>query len=271
MQKMSVLIQETREDIENFRFSQAGEKLREFTWNDFADWYIEASKFEKTPEKNKILILVLKDLLKLWHPFMPFVTEHVWKQFGEKNLLMVTKWPTEENYWNIASASQTDFLNFELVKEIIKAIRRARLESKIEPHRKISVIIDTRSHQQYLGINTYALIHSQENLIRSLRTGIKELKITSEGKRIKSAIHRTVAGINIYIPTKGLVDIKKERDKAKKELENLKKFISGIESRMKNKQFLEKAPQKVIEGQKESLRKAKTKFSEIKKHIEDLG
>lgn len=266
LEKMRDLINDVTSDIEKLHFSQAGEKLHDFTWNDFADWYLEVSKFENNKEvKNSILIMILRDLLKLWHPFMPFVTEHIWNEMNNTKLLMIEKWPDAENYIKLVGLNNENTGRFELIQEIIKLIRNARLENKIEPKKKMGVIIDIKNNQNYIE-----LFESHKNLIEKLRTG-SELEITNTGKKIKNTIHRTVAGINIYIPTEGLIDIEKEKAKAEKELANLEKYISGIENKLKNQDFASKAPQKVIEQQKETLTQAKARFKEIKKHLTELS
>jgi len=179
LDNMQKLIKEVTTDIDNFKFSQAGEKLKEFTWNNLADWYLEVSKFEKTEEKEKILIKILQNLLKLWHPFMPFVTEAIWNELEEKELLMVNSWPQ-------ASPTNSKGDDFEIIKDVITAVRQIKSESKIPPKEKIKAVI-------YAG-DKVELIKSQTELIKSLRTGIEELEIKEgkdeigEGKQFKVII-----------------------------------------------------------------------------------
>lgn len=186
LDKMHNLIKEVTDEIENFKFSQAGEKLRDFTWNDFADWYLEISKFEKTSEKNKILIKVLEDLLKLWHPFMPFVTEAIWQKMGKKKLLMVEQWPKRDEMHDLEIS-----VDFDLVRDVIKAIRNLRAENKIKPKEKVKAVI-------YAG-NKVELIKSQAELIKSLRTGVEELAIKEKGKKVAGAKQAKVGDVEIYI------------------------------------------------------------------------
>jgi len=159
--------------LSNFKFSQAGEILRDFTWNDFADWYLEISKFEKTSEKNKILIKVLKDLLKLWHPFMPFVTEAIWQEMGHEKLLMVEKWPKRNSFFNSDIS-----INFDLIRDVIKTIRNLKSEAGIPPKEKIKAVI-------YVG-DKVELIESQAELIKNLRTGVEEVEVEVGKDKIES-------------------------------------------------------------------------------------
>ena len=271
LSKMDSVIKEITENISNYNFSQATEKLRDFTWNDFADWYVEISKFEDNKkEKQWILNNVLENILKLWHPFIPFVTENIWEKINKNNLLMIGEWPKEELSDLQGGVAGTNEMRFDLIKEIIISIRNGRLENNIEPGKKINVIIDVKNQEGYLRRNTKDIISSQENIIKSLRTGVEDLKIVSDGEKIKNAIQRTVAGINIYIPLEGLIDTKKEKEKAEKEIANIEKFVTGLKSRLKNKDFVSKAPKQVIDQQKETLAKKEAEMAELKKHLQSL-
>ena len=214
--RMCRLIILVKVDLDNYRFSQAGERLREFTWDDLADWYLEASKFEQTKEKEKILAIILNDLLKLWHPFIPFVTEAIWKELGHKDLLMISRWPDENYYTKIQY--ENNVAGFNATTFIVKAIRDARAQNKVEPAKKIKAVI-------YAGKNK-ELIESQAELIKSLRTGINELEIKDEGPKIKDAIYITVGEIEIYLI--GAVDKEKEKERIKKEKKEKKRRVCSF-------------------------------------------
>jgi len=286
LEKMENLIKQTGDDLDSYRFSQAGERLREFTWNDFADWYLEASKFEKTEEKEKILAVILNDLLKLWHPFIPFVTEKIWAEMGNDKFLMVEKWPAcakasaGESCGNAKFCVPTNTNDFELIKNIITAIRNARAENKIEPARKVKAII--------CGKNV-GFIKSQEHLIKNMRTGINELEIEEKADKMKNrrsplrdpsalmqghragtaagqktdAICITVVDVEIYLIN--AVDEEKEKNRIKKEIENLEKLIIMAEKKLSNKEFIAKAPEKIVKQEKEKLKLRKEELKKLKK------
>ena len=145
LSETAILIDEVTHNLESYRFSQAGEKLRDFTWNIFADWYVEISKFEKHKEETSLILRsVFETLLKLWHPFMPFVTEALWKTFHEQenNFLMVSQWPTKEFYKKLLTKKPS--FDFSLLIEVIVAIRSLRSEHHINPGQKVPVIISSR-------------------------------------------------------------------------------------------------------------------------------
>jgi len=260
--KMHALVNLTKEDLEDYRFSQAGERLRNFTWGDLADWYLEASKFEKTDQKKKVMSVLLRDLLKLWHPFIPFVTEAIWKELGNKETLIISEWPDDKIYYKIKKFNEH---GFEMAVDIITSIRNARAENKVEPAKKIKAVI-------YVG-KQVDLIKSQEVLIKSLRTGIEELEIQEKGDAsagsaqgiIDDAIYITVGDIEIYLLS--AIDLKKEKERITKEIENRNKLIFNIEGKLKNKEFTAKAPKKVVEREKLRLTLVKDEIQKLKKQL----
>ncbi|MFH0857041.1 MAG: valine--tRNA ligase, partial [bacterium] len=178
LEKLDNVINSVTADIENYRFSQAGEILREFTWNDFADWYIEISKFEENENKDRVLKFILRALLKLWHPLMPYVTEKIWEEMGNDKMLIVEKWPelsfrTEPSEALAKDGEAEESVlagkNFNIIIDIIKSIRNARSQYKINPSQKIKAVI-------YAG-HLKELIESQSEIIKKLKTGIEELEI----------------------------------------------------------------------------------------------
>ncbi len=256
--KMNTLIGEVSTNIEKFNFSLASEKIQTFIRNDFADWYLEASKFEENKnEKSFLLKTILEDGLKLLHPFIPFVTEYIWKLLGKEKLLLIEKWPDKSIYKSLSKINDAD--DFELIKEIIIAIRNIRQENKIEPGKKINAII--------YGGNFTKFIQENETLIKKLRTGVENLKLSKEGKEIKKAAKKIIAGkIQIYVPLEEIIDIEKQKKNTRAEIENLQKYISNLKIRLKNKDFLKKAPTEIVQKEKENLIRAQEKLKKLEKY-----
>jgi valyl-tRNA synthetase len=248
------LIAGVRNDIDSFAFSAAGEKLINFIWNDLADWYLEASKFEAGENKKDILPYVLRTILKLAHPFMPFVSEAIWKKFND-SLLLVEKYPEAD-----AKLAGFDQQGFAATKEIVMAIRNARAENKVEPARKIEAII-------YAGRNIEA-VKQNEILIKSLKTGISDLKISAKGEKISGAIYAAVGEIEIYLL--GAVDTEKEKVRLEKEIANLEKFAAALNGKLANREFIDRAPEKVVTIEKEKLAKAEIELAKLKDQLKNL-
>ncbi len=131
--RLNNLIKEVTEDLESFRFGLAGEKLYNFTWHELADWYVEIAKIQSNQNTYNLLVEVYKTLLKLLHPFTPFVTEKIWEYFGGNNLLIVANWPQFEAHKINSQAEQ----NFALIQELITRLRAWRKERQLEPKQLI--------------------------------------------------------------------------------------------------------------------------------------
>lgn len=255
VQKLNILVKEVTEDIEAFRFSQAGERLRDFTWNDYADWYIEVSKFEESEQTNAVLLFVLQTLLKLWHPFMPFVTEVIWQEMhGADAMLMVAPWPVAEK--------TKDANDFEAVKNVITAIRSLRADMGIKPSEKVTVVLYAH--------DAVELLHSQADIIQSLRTNVAELAISTAGEKVPHAAYAVVDGVEIFIPLEGLIDIKAEREKLAKRSQELKQLVAAIDRKLDNEQFVRNAPKDVVQKEIDKREGYRDELKKIKEQIKNL-
>jgi len=245
------LIKTVTERFDNFEFSLAAEELHEFTWNKLADWYLEIAKVEGN--KEVILVYLLKNILILWHPFVPFVTETIWESFND-DLLMVAKWPTAQ----IPSKIKEN--GIEQIQEIIIAIRNARSENKIEPAKKIEAVI--------YGHKNVALIDGHKEVIKNLKTGLSVLEVKESGEKIAGAILVLVGETEIYLISK--VDANKEKERLVKERINLEKLISSQEQKLKNIDFISRAPEKIVAGEKEKLNNYQQDLNKINSIIDSL-
>jgi valyl-tRNA synthetase len=256
------LEKEVSSNIKTYRFSEAGEKLKEFTWNDLADWYLEISKTETNiQEKSTILKTILSDLLKLWHPFIPFVTEKIWQELFSDKLLMVENWPTTTKYQAINSP--IILKDFSLFQHLITTIRNIRAQYKIKPSQKVDLII--YAHKQT------SLIQQQKLLIQNLKTGIDKITIQEVGKKINQAHYEVIDNIEIYIPLNNIIDIDKEIKGLNNEIISTKNFISNIEIKLNNSAFINNAPREIITGEEQKLLSQKNKLKKLKKYLESLS
>ncbi|MCK5466829.1 valine--tRNA ligase, partial [Candidatus Parcubacteria bacterium] len=238
--------------LNRYEFSLAATLLQVATLDFFADWYLEASKFEKNEEKEKILFYILKNILKLWHPFIPFVTEVIWQELNMEKDLIISKWPDAKEY-NAFNTNKTDTDTFEIIKEVIQSIRNARAENKIEPAKKIKAVIYAGEHVE--------LVQKNEALIKGMRTGIQELEIKKSGKEIAREIKVVAGDVVVYLI--GAIDKEKENARVEKEKANLEKQIEIIKNKLANKDFIERAPGKIVELEKEKLEKLEKELEEL--------
>lgn len=235
---------------ESYQLSLAGELLRDFTWNDFADWYLEIAKVEKG--KDDILCYILERLLILWHPFMPFVTEEIYARFNN-GLLIVAKWPSENEFSNENALSIEN--QFSKLQQVIVAIRNIRAEYKIEPKRLVDVVLSDKSLIEYTDV------------IASLG----RVRYLTSGEKPAQAASAVAGGVELHVSLEGLVDADKERTRLTAELENVTNYIGVQTAKLANKEFVARAPEKVITSENAKLEEAKAKAQKLQEGLQELG
>lgn len=226
--------------MENKEISLAQEALRKFTWDQFADWYLEINKIEKN---EKVLGYVLDKILKLWHPFTPFVTEKIYQDLSSGGkILMVEKWPVSDGKM-IDGKAEKDFKN---LQNTITKIRNLRASYRINPAEVI---------------NAYSKKIESREIIEKLAR-IKIISKKAPGKSIK------VSDLNLDIAT--LIDVKKEIGRIDREIQNLKNAILKTEVLLKNKEFMKNAPKEIINANNARIIEYKYKLKLQKNLIGDL-
>jgi valyl-tRNA synthetase len=222
--------------------------LQKFTWDELADWYLEIHKIEKN---DKVLGYILDKIMKLWHPFMPFVTEKIWQDLqANKSLLMIQKWP-EADKKLLDKKAEKEFAN---LKEIVYKIRNVRSNYHIEPAKVL---------------NVYAQKIKEKEIIEKLG----RVKIEKNDKIGERMLEIGIAKFSLKINLAEYIDISKELKSAEKEIGNLEKLIAKSEATLKNKNFLKNAPKEIVESSQNKLREYKEKLKiqiDLRKSLEIL-
>jgi len=245
MVKFNLLIAEVTKHLEKYEFSQAAEKLREFTWNDFADWYIEILKLKT--QNSKLLLEILEKLLIMWHPFIPFVTEAIWNEMLGKKNLIVAEWPMTKKQENNKTKKQTE-KDFEKIRDLVTKIRNLRSENKIEPGKIINVELKFKDGK--LFSDNIAIIE-----------GLSRCRIKLE----KSAT--AAPSIKILIDE---LDKEKNKARVKKELEEKEKYAAVLKKKLENKDFVARAPKAVVNAERGKLQKAEDEIKNLKEQLNQL-
>ncbi len=259
--KLQMTVDEISRLFENKQIALAADVLKTFTWNDFADWYLEINKIEKN---QKILGYVLDKVLRLWHPFIPFITEHIWTLAEQEKMLIISTWPRPLH--DIATLLD-GWQYVENLKAIITTIRNVRTENKIELDKKISIVINSNNE----AFSKMIKLEFQEEIIKRLKTGADSISYNQSESGLGNSIKRTAGAYTLFINLAGAINTEKEIAKAEKEIASLEKFIAGLASRLENKEFVSKAPVQIISQQQETLAKKQTELSELKKHLKSLS
>ncbi len=245
----------TRNDVtrhlENFNISLAAETLRDFTWNEYADWYVEIHKIEKN---DTVLHSLFDDLLKLWHPFMPFVTEALFQSLHpkEEQPLMVASWPQ-------APSESTPDTTFQNIIDLIQKIRNVRAVYHVDPSVKpwLTLIGEKATWETYLPLI--------ERLAR-----IEEIIITTDSEQPKETARIAIGTVSAFVHLSGFIDVAKERARLTKEKEAAEKYKAGIEKRLSDERFVHNAPAHILEQNRESLTQTNNLISELEKYLSDL-
>ncbi len=243
--------------LDQYQFSGAGELLRTFTWDQLADWYLEIAKIEG--DKSQILNYALNTILKLWHPFMPFVTEAIWSEvYGEGSPLLVAAWPKAVDL----KQDEAVLNDVTLIRDCIVAIRTARADNKIEPSKKIKVSIAG-------GVNTRVLQEHAKHLAQ-LRTGVEEIRVEEEVVKPANALVLLVKNVSIFVDLAGAVDVEKEKKRLTEELERAEKYVSILEKKLSNQEFINKAPKTVVDAENKKLNDCRDEIKRIKDQLYSL-
>ena len=236
------------EHLDKFELSIAGQKIYDLIWNEYCDWYIELVKrrLYGNDEKDKlsaryVLQKSLKMLIKLLHPFMPFITEEIWgylpKEEAEKDLLISESWPKHKEL-NFDESRE----KIEMAKDIIKVIRNIRAEADTPPSRSLSLIIvsDKKAKE----------IEASSGYIKSLANVSKIEIIQDKSKAPRDVMSGIVDGAEILIPMEDLIDFEAEILRLQAEKKRLIKEVDRVNKKLSNKNFVDKAPQKIVDEER---------------------
>jgi len=254
LSQLHFTIEKVTNHLEAFELSAAAETLREFTWNELADWYLEIAKIEKDPShsppvggsdgagKDDILLYILTSLLKLWHPFTPFVTERIWNELSgstkNEDLLIVESWPENKKHKPVT--------DFKTIQNIIIAIRTARAELQVEASNIIDAVITAKPAQQ-------KLITKNQNLFEKLaRVTLSNKDYPQKGH----VIQESGVTITLHVPV--------NKEKTKKEIEKLEKYIKALKNKLSNASFIDNAPQSIVQKEQEKLAEAENALQKLK-------
>lgn len=261
--KLSELNQQLTHNIENFEISVASQKLYDFVWDIFCSWFVELVKIRFVEggrhAVNGLLILTysLKMILKLMHPFMPFVTEKInLLVFGDEvKLLAVDDWPKLNFYFDETS-------DFEKIVEVVKQIRNVRTKMKVEPSKRVDVVIET------VDVNLFLKC---AKILKNMG-GVNELKVVCkfEHSSNKKFVKAFTNSARIFIDTFSMIDLQKQRSQLQNELQKCLNEVEFYKNKLSNEQFLTKAPREVLKKQQDKLKSAKMKLEKVQCSLNEL-
>lgn len=266
LSKLNTIIQEVTNNIDNFDLGVATQKIYDFIWNEFCDWYIEIVKTRLYDKENKTrkaaqytLNKVLSDSLKLLHPVMPFVTEKIYKQlYNNDESIMISNWPKSDEKFNFKDEEE----QIEKLKSIIVGIRNARNKMNVHPSKKVKLIFVTNKYKD--------LIENSKLFLEKLGFG-SEIIIQETKENIDSnAISILESNLELYIPFEDLVDLKAEKERLENEKFRLEKEVERGEKMLSNPGFINKAPESKVQEEKQKLAKYKELLSAVEERLASM-
>ena len=272
LSRLSRVTRMVAEALDGYRFNDAAAGIYNFVWHQFCDWYLEAIKpalYEKEGRQEKentlgVLWRVMHDTLILLHPFMPFVTEEIWHKLpGTRESIMKAVFPADRK--DSAEISRDDKAESEmnLLIDLISAIRNIRGEMNIAPSLNLAAMVQTRETK----IQTTLEKH-QEIIINLAK--LNEFGVNASTERPKSSATAVVGNATLFVPLEGIIDFDKEARRLEKEMNKLNKELAAVSKKLGNENFLNKAPQDVVDQVKAKHAGFQEKYQKLASNLKRI-
>ena len=266
LSKLNTLISEVTDNMERYELGVAIQKVYDFLWDTYCDWYIELTKArlysDDETQKNtalQVLVYVLDQTLRLLHPFMPFITEEIWQSLPhEGEALIAAQWPV----YTEALAFPKEESLMESVMSAIRSIRNRRAEMNVPPSTKAALFVLTSKPQVFT---------EGSDFIQRLAYADQVTVLDKEPENIDKMVCCTTADAKLYIPMGQLVDVAKELERLDKELEKANKNLAVIEGKLSNENFTARAPEAVVNAEREKAEKARNLITQLMQSREALA
>ena len=268
--RLDHVVAEVTRLLEGFHFGQAGRLINSFLWDEFCDWYIEASKSRlhgddpaAATRAAETLLEVLSTSLRLLHPYMPFVTEEIWShlrtlrpEIGTEHII-VADWPVDTGRSGDPAVADINRL-----AEVVKAIRNARHEAKVEAGRWIEAVVHPGPHRPILD--------NESDFVTRLAR-VRPLRLLDDGGEPPEKAISMVAGeIEIFLPLEGMVDLDAERARLEREIDQLVDEVDRVITLLDNRNFVQKAPAEIVQKHRDRQTAAEAEMAVLRQRLETL-
>ena len=253
--------------LDRFHFNEAAKAIYEFTWGDFCDWYIEIAKTRfygddthKADVSRAVAVHVIKGILTLLHPYSPFITEEIWSYFRNDadSDLIVSPWLNG----NESQADTEADTSMGLLKEMVTAVRTIRSRMNVPPGKKADLVIrNVNGHQSN--------IESFDDIIKTLGR-INKITVGTNLEKPDQSATAVVQKMELFVPLKGLIDLDQEIARLSKRLDELKGHLAGVEKKLANENFVNRAPENVVAHEKQNLQDMTAEFDLVKANLDML-
>jgi valyl-tRNA synthetase len=260
LSKVAELTQLVTESMENYSFSEAGQELYIFTKNIFCDYYIEEFKLSKETSKygESVILYSIHALLRLWHPYIPFVTEELYQRLGFTGDIIISDWPKVELQFDSEIEKAHN-----LFVEVVREIRKLRAENNIMPNRTIKLKIYAKNSNAEILTEMLELI---SGIVKSDETEIIDKKLT-DPNLVYSVIR---SGVEVYVDTANAVDVGAETERLKEQIRDTKLYISILDKKLLNESFVRNAPKELVRAEMTKKEQAKQKLIKLEDKMKSL-
>jgi valyl-tRNA synthetase len=266
LSKLNSVIRDVTANMESYELGVAAQKLYDFIWDNFCDWYIELTKARLNGEDEQakiqaqqVLCYVLTQILKLLHPFMPFITEEIWQALPhEGDYLMLQSWPEYSEAFNFTGEESA----LEMVMDAIKAIRTRRSDMNVPPSKKAELTVVTEEQKVFTTGIPFLMRLANASEVTVTDTAPADLT---------GLVSVVTSSAKLYIPLAELVDLDAERTRLAKEIEKAEKYLSGIEKKLSNEKFVSKAPEAVVQRERDNMEKTRALIAQLRESAAALG
>ena len=264
--RLGEVIGEVTENMEAYELGVASAKVYDFIWSDYCDWYIELTKARLQGEDEaakvqaqQVLVYVLTETLKLLHPFMPFITEEIWQALPHQgDFLMLQSWPKADPAWSDVKAKES----MDAVMDVIRAIRARRSEMNVPPSKKAALTIVTNEADIFASGEAHL-----KRLAWCSSVTVQQEDLTDTAGMVCDITHLA----KLYMPLAELVDLAKEKARLEKDLGKKQGELKGLEGKLSNPGFLNKAPEHVVAAEKDRAEKLKVLIAKIEEQLSAMN
>lgn len=265
LSQLNGVVRDVTDNMEKFELGLATAKIYDFIWSEYCDWYIEMCKSrlygeDAAAKKTAISVLyyVLVQALKLLHPFMPFITEEIYVELLEAGeSIMISDWPKYQEQYEFAEQEQSMLA----IMEVVRSVRNTRAEMNVPPAKKAKILISTAQAE---------IVRQTENYLLKLANA-SEVQILPAGASEPENCAAAIVGLGqVYLPLGDLIDVEKELARLQKEQKSLEGEIARCNGKLQNQGFLAKAPEKVVQEEKDKLAKYAEMLERVSARLESL-
>lgn len=268
--RLTTVVEAVTRSLEAFRFSEVTRQLYDFLWRDYCDWYVEIAK-ARLQGNNAVarrhvqatLVHTLEQALRLMHPVMPFTTEHLWQALPLEDRsasIMIDAWPAATPELRDAEAESA----MELVQDVVAVVRQIRAEMNVPPAKKVQLLISAGSEQ------AAAQLQAGRDYV-ALLTRAETVEIGVGLRQPETAGSAVIGSLQVFVPLKGLIDLDVERRRLEKEVARYRQLVKGSEAKLKNQQFLSRAPEDVVQREQERYGEYRDSLEKLQATLKHLS